>query len=364
MQKVKVGILGCGAIAPAYLRNLKTHFSGIVEVVACADSVPEAAVKCAREFNLPRAYSPAELLADPAVEIVVNLTPAPAHHVVSTSILKAGKHLFSEKPLALSLEHGREILTLAADRGLHVAGAADTFLGGGVQFCRKLLDSGRIGTPVAASILVGVNIFHFARYHSVFRGALLDLGPYYLTALVALLGPITRVSGAAEIRFREKPHALDSPEAGTTFPVDLPTSVSGSLDFADGTVASLVASCDMNGNFRRVEIYGTKGTLRINDTNRYSDRVVVRAGDVKETFYPHEGFCERGRGLGVAEMALALRENRAPRANGRLMYHVLEAMLGVQTSSATNRHVQIETRVERPAAFDYATLPKDTPAGP
>lgn len=356
MQKVTVGILGSGAIAPAYLRNLKSHFSGVVDVVACADNVAESATKCADEFNVPKACTPAELLADPSVEIVVNLTPAPAHHAVSLSILKAGKHLFSEKPLALSLEHGREILELAAARGLRVAGAADTFLGGGVQFCRKLIDEGRIGTPVAASILVGTDLFHFARYHHVFRGALLDLGPYYLTALVALLGPVARVSGAAEIRFPEKPHAPDSPEAGTTFAVDIPTSVSGSLEFVDGTVASLVASCDMNGNFRRVEIYGTKGTLTINDVNRYSDRVVLRAGDVEETFHPYAGFCELGRGLGVAELALALREGRAPRASGDLMYHVLEVMLGVHASSAAGRHVQMQTRVDRPAPFDYAAL--------
>lgn len=357
MKKVAVGIIGCGAIAPAYLRNLKSHFSGIVDVVACADNVAASAVKCAEEYNVPKACSPAELLADPGVELVVNLTPAPAHHAVSLSTLNAGKHLFSEKPLALSLAQGREILELAAARNLRVAGAADTFLGGGVQFCRTLIERGRIGTPVAASVLVGVDLFHFARYHQVFRGALLDLGPYYLTALVALLGPVTRVSGAAEIRFREKPHAPDSPEAGTTFAVDIPTSVSGSMEFADGTVASLVASCDMNGNFRRVEIYGTKGTLTINDVNRYSDRVVLRCGDVEESFHPHQGFCEPGRGLGIAEQALALREGRAPRASGELMYHVLEVMLGLHESSATGRHVRVETRVDRPAPFDDAQLP-------
>ncbi|MEJ1971785.1 MAG: Gfo/Idh/MocA family oxidoreductase [Lacunisphaera sp.] len=182
MKKVTIGIMGCGAIAPSYLRNLNSHFSGTVEVLACADALPENAAKIAREFNVPRATTPDELLQDPAVELIINLTPAPAHHEVSLSILRAGKHLFSEKPLALSLEHGRELIALAAARGLRIGGAADTFLGAAGQLARKLVDDGRIGTPIAAQALFGANVFDSERYHRLYRGALLDLGPYYLTA--------------------------------------------------------------------------------------------------------------------------------------------------------------------------------------
>lgn len=360
MQKVTVGILGCGAIAPAYLRNLKSHFAPTVEVVACADTVAESAQKCAKEFDVPRACTPAELLSDPAVELVINLTPAPAHYAVSRSILEAGKHLFSEKPLALSREHGKELVALAKSRGLQIGGAADTFLGSGVQRARQLIDAGRIGTPIAAQALLGANLFHHARYHQVFRGALLDLGPYYLTALIALLGPISRVSGAAEIRFKEKKHPDDSPEAGTTFAVDIPTSVSAAIDFADGTVGSLIASCDLHGYFPRVEIFGTKGALTINDANKYGGNLVLRTLDHEETIEPTGGFGELGRGLGVAEMGVALRENRAPRASGDLMFHVLDAMLAVHESSAAECHVRLGSRVERPAAFDYATLAKES----
>lgn len=357
MKKVSVGILGCGAIAPAYLGNLTRAFSGVVEVVACADPIPENAHKCATEFGVARTCAPEELLADGAIELVINLTPAPVHHAVSRTILEAGKHLFSEKPLALTREHGRDLVTLAASRGLNLGGAADTFLGAGLQLARRVLDDGRIGTPLAAQALISVPLFHDVRYHQVFRGALLDLGPYYLTALVALLGPIARVSGAAEIRFNEKPHAQHSSNPGKTFAVDIPTTVSASLDFADGTVGSLIASCDVHGYFPRVEIFGTAGSLTLNDANKYGGAIVLRTTKGEETLEPADGFSGIGRGLGVAEMALALREGRAPRANGALMFHVLDAMLAVQESSDAGRHVRMESRVERPAVFNYALLP-------
>lgn len=358
MKKVAVGFMGCGAIAPAYLRNLQSHFAGTVDVVACADNLPESAAKCAREFHLPRACTPDELLQDPAVELIVNLTPAPAHHEVSLGILRAGKHLFSEKPLALTLAQGRELVALAKSKKLQIGGAADTFLGAGGQIARRLVDEGRIGTPIAAQGVWGGNVFHSERYHKVYRGSLLDLGPYYLTALVNIFGPVTRVASAAEIRFKEKPHPLDGPDAGKTFAVDFPTTVSGSLDFSDGSVASIISSCDLHGYFPRVEIYGRTGSITLSDANRYSARVTVRTVDGEQSYDTPPGFTELGRGLGVAEMAMALRENRAPRASGDLMLHVLEVMLAVHDSSPANRHVRIESRVERPAPFDYASMPR------
>ncbi|HWA87122.1 MAG TPA: Gfo/Idh/MocA family oxidoreductase [Opitutus sp.] len=357
MKKVSVGILGCGAIAPAYLKNLRGPLAGTVEVVACADTVAANAAKCAGEFGGSRTVAPDVLLADPQVELVVNLTPAPAHHATSLSVLRAGKHLFSEKPLALTREQGREILALAAARGLQVGGAADTFLGAATKLCRTMIDAGRIGTPVAAQIMIGARLFHSERYHEVFRGALLDLGPYYLTALVALLGPVRRVGGAAEIRFREKPHAAGTPGAGTTFKVDIPTSVSAALDLADGSVASLVASCDTQSNLRHFEIFGTEGSLVVPDNNRYTGTVVHRRAGGEEWFEEAPGFGELGRGLGVAEMAVAIRGQRAPRASGALMFHVLDTMLAVHDSSAAGRHVVLGSTAARPEPFDYASLP-------
>ncbi len=357
MKKVNVGILGCGAIAPSYLRNLKSHFAGTVTVAACADAIVESAAKCAREFSVPLACSPEELLRDREIELVINLTPAPAHHEVSLAILRAGKHLFTEKPLSLTLAHARELVTLAKEKNLRVGGAADTFLGAGGQLARRLVDEGRIGQPIAAQAIWGASVFDSERYHKVYRGALLDLGPYYLTALVNILGPVRRVASAAEIRFKEKPHPLNGPDAGKTFAVDFPTTASAAVDFADGSVGTLISSCDLHGYFPRVEIYGRKGSITLSDANRYSARVTVRGPEHEESFDAPEGFRELGRGLGVAEMAVALRENRDPRAGGDLMFHVLEVMLAVHDSSPAGRHVAIQSRVERPAPFDYASLP-------
>ena len=355
MKPVSVGILGCGAIAPAYLGHLCRTFSGLVDVRACADVVHDAAVARAREFGVARSCSPEELLADPAVELVVNLTPAPAHHAASRRILDAGRHLFSEKPLALGREHARELLELAARRGLRVGGAADTFLGASLQLCRRFVDEGRIGTPVAATALTTVGMFDSVRYHQVYRGALLDLGPYYLTALVALLGPVKRVCGAAEIRFAQKPHPAGSPDEGKSFAVDIPSSAAAALEFADGTVASLVATCDTPLYSPRVEIFGTRGRLQLNDANDYGGRVVLHTAEGEQAFDSAPGFGGKGRGLGVVEMALALREGRAPRSDGALMYHVLDVLLAVHDSSAAAAHATIASRVGRPEPFEFET---------
>lgn len=361
MDPVRVGLLGCGAIAPAYLRNLTTHFAGVVDVVACADTVAESARKRAEEFRVPRACGPDELLAAPDVELVINLTPAPAHHATSLQVLRVGKHLFTEKPLALSRAAGKELVREAAARGVTLAGASDTFLGAGLQWCRRLLDEGRIGTPVAAHALITIPAYGRPRYHHTFRGALLDLGPYYLGALVALLGPITRVTSAAEIRWREKIAADGEPTAGQPFPVDFPTTAAAALDFADGTVASLVASCDVHSYYPRVEIYGTAGALTLNDANGYGGKVLLRTAQGEEIFENAPGFAETGRGLGVAEQALALRAGRPPRAHGGYLYHVLDAMLAVHDASPANRHVRLESTCNRPAPFDAAEFPAGKP---
>ncbi len=352
MNKVRLGILGCGAIAPAYLQNFRQHFGEIVEVVACADVVAEAAVKRTREFGIPLACAPDELLANSQVELIVNLTPASVHHAVNLSILRARKHLFSEKPLALSREQGREILATAAAGGLRVGGAADTFLGPGLQFCRQLIDAGEIGIPIAAQAFVSVGQFQSEHYHNFYRGALLDLGPYYIAAMVTLLGPIVRIASAAEIRFPEKTHPAEGANAGKTFKVGFPSTLAAALTFADGSVGSLLSSCDVSGYYPRVEIHGSLGTLVLNDANSYQGEITLIGPKKNQTFKSMPGFREAGRGLGAAEMAVALRENRAPRSSGELMYHVLETMLAMQEGGPR----EIESRIDRPAPFDLDSL--------
>ena len=346
MKPVKVGILGCGKIAPAYLRNLTNVFTSQVEVVACADLMSDLAEQTAKEFNIPRACTPDALLGDPEIELVLNLTPAAAHHALSVKILKAGKHLFTEKPLALQMDHVQEIVETAAAAGLQIGGAADTFLGSSLQLCRRLIDEGRIGQPIAATSLVSIGAFNRERYHTAFRGALLDLGPYYLTALIALLGPVRRTTGTGEVRFPER----EGPEGKIN--VTVPTTTAGVLDFSDGTVAAVLATGDVDGYFPRTEIHGTEGTLIVSDANAYQDKVILRKGpDKGETFVEAPGFSGPGRGLGVAEMAMAIRENRPPRAGADLLVHVTEIMLAIEEASHSNQHVMMKSTCSRPAPF-------------
>lgn len=353
MKPTLVGILGCGAIAPAYLENLFGPFAGRVAVAACADVRLDAANRRAKEFGVPRACTVEELLADPAIELVINLTPAPVHYSTNLAILRAGKHVFSEKPLALSREHASELLHEAESRGRHVAGAADPFLGASLQRARKLIDAGDIGVPIGAHGVVALNQRNSRTYHQVFRGPLLDMGPYYLTALVALLGPVARVSGSAEIRFAEKADP-SLPSAESVFKPDVASTVSASLTFRSGEVAALLLSCDVDAYYPRLEIHGTEGSLQLNDANFYGGKVVLTRRGKVEVFETSPGFSAKGRGLGVFEMAQALEEGRVPRAHGGLMYHVLDTMLSVIDSSATGRRVDLASTASRPAPFEYA----------
>lgn len=357
MNPLKVGLLGCGKIAPAYLRNLTDTFSAQTEVVACADLAENLARERAEEFKVATVCSPDELLANPDVELVVNLTPAPVHYRVTKQILEAGKHCFTEKPLALTLEEGRELLTLARSHQVQLGGASETFLGGSHQKARALLDSGAIGTPLCATAFVSVSQFHAEHYHRAYRGALLDMGPYYITALVTLLGRCTRVSASADVRFPKKTHGPGSDKEDQSWQNDVASTVGGVLDLADGSVATLIATNDVHGYFPRVEIYGTKGRLTIGDANGHGGPILLeQTKQEAQKIESFEGLVIRGRGLGIAEMAQAIRENRPARASGELMFHVLEVMLAFDASSREGRRVAIESAVERPEPFDSKTL--------
>lgn len=344
MKKVNVGIIGCGKISSAYLKNLTTLFSENVTVMAVADKVDDLAQEAAQKFSIPKACSTEALLADPDIEIAVNLTQAPVHYEVSMQILRAGKHLFTEKPLALTLEHGKAILAEAKAQNKLIAGAADTFLGAAPQTAKQLIGAGRIGTPITAISMVSVPMFHNERYHSVFRGALLDLGPYYLTALIHLLGSVQRVTGSAEIRFKTKPDGPD-PDSGT-FELDQASTAAAVLDFESGAVATVVATQDIHSYCPQSVIYGTHGSLKLNDANAYTGDITLNTPGQEEVIAAEdqEGFSLQGRGLGLNDMAIALREGRQPQANGALLYHLLEVMLAVYESSSSGRHVSIESR--------------------
>ena len=360
---VKIGVIGCGNISPIYLKNAKRF--QVLDIVACADLIRERAESRAAEFGVPRACTVAELLADPEIQIVINLTIPNAHAEVGLAVLEAGKSVYNEKPLAVSREDGRRMLEIAKQKGLLVGGAPDTFLGAGIQTCRKLIDDGWIGEPIAATASMtnhGHESWHPDPefYYKAGGGPMFDMGPYYLTALVNLVGPVRRVTGSTRITFPERT-ITSQPKHGTKIQVDVPTNVVGVLDFQNGSIGTIITTFDVWGaQLPRIEIYGSEGSLSVPDPNTFGGPVrVLRAGsrewnDVPLTY----GYAENSRGLGVADMASALCSGRPHRANGDLTYHVLDIMHAIHDASRLGKHIELESTCERPAS-----LPLGLPEG-
>ena len=320
IKPVAVGVIGCGNISGAYMRMLKTL--PVVQVAACADLRPEAAQALAEAYGVPRVLTVAELLAAPDIEIVLNLTTPQGHGEVALAALAAGKSVYNEKPLALTRAEGQQMLALAAKKGLRIGGAPDTFLGGGLQTCRELIDAGAIGTPVAATAFMmsrGHEHWHPnpSFYYQQGGGPMFDMGPYYLTALVSLLGPVQRVTGATRITRTERT-ITSQPRYGEVMHVEVPTHVTGLLDFAAGPIGTIITTFDVQASVLPwLEIYGTTGTLAAPDPNTFGGPVRLRlTGESEWTEIPvTRPYTENSRGLGLADMAEGIRTGRAPRAD-------------------------------------------------
>ncbi len=355
-EPVGVGIVGCGNISSIYLENC-TQFPSL-RVVACADLLLERAQAQAQKYGVPRACSVEELLADPEIELVINLTVPQAHAALALDALRAGKSVYNEKPLALTREDAREMLALAQERGLLVGCAPDTFLGAGLQTCRTLIDAGAIGDPVAVHAFMhsrGPERWHPNPefFYQVGAGPLFDMGPYYLTALVSLIGPVRRVTSSARISFAER-LITSQPLHGTRITVNTPTHIAAVLDFANGAVATLVTSFDIHPDRRfGIDLYGTDGTLIAPDPNTFGGpvRLFRASADAWQEPPLNHHHAENSRGIGVADMALALRTGSPQRAQGALAYHVLDVMHAILEASQSERHIAIESTCERPAAL-------------
>ncbi len=354
MERVRVAVVGCGNISGQYLTNLTGPLTGAVEVVACSDLVPERSRRRAEEFGVSRVCTTEDILADDAVEVVVNLTEPWNHFGVSMRALEAGKHVWHEKPLAVSRQEGRQLVAKAAEAGLLLGGAPDTFLGTGLQAARRTLDDGAIGRCITAVATFCMKCGG-RRYHRRGVGPVYDMGPYYLTALVSLLGPVARVAGAAHTPFATKP---DPDEPNGEFEVETPTSVGGVLEFANGCVGVFGINCEVPGYHPRIELLGTEGILVANDPNMFGGPVLLRPGGGEPGEVDlGEGFGHRNRGLGVADLAMALRRGRAMRASCELTFHVLDIMDALHESSAAGRYVDLDSTCARPDPFDPADLP-------
>jgi len=357
MSKIKVGIMGCGNISSIYFRKCKEF--GNLEVAACADLILDRAKARATEFNIPRACSVDELLSDKGIDIVINLTIPNAHAQVAKAALNAGKCAYNEKPLTISRAEGQELVDIAKRKGLLLGCAPDTFMGAGLQTCRKLIDDGAIGEPVGATAFMmcrGHESWHPDPefYYKRGGGPMFDMGPYYLTALVSLLGPARRVTGSTRTTFAERT-ITSKPKCGTKITVDVPTYVAGMLDFASGAVGTIITTFDVHAaRLPTIEIYGSEGSLAVPDPNGFGGAVSLRRGGSKEwTDIPltHQ-YADNSRGVGVADMAWSLlTKGRMHRANGDMALHVLDIMHAFHEASDSGTHIQLTSTCERPRAL-------------
>jgi len=352
MQPVSIGIIGAGNISGVYLEADRKFPHICITKIADLDMARARAQ--AEKFG-KRAETVDGLLADPEIKLVVNLTPPQAHAPVAMQALEAGKHVYNEKPLAISLEDARRMIALAESKGLRIGCAPDTFLGGGLQTCRALLDDGAIGQPVLAfarMLSAGVESWHPNPefFYKPGGGPMFDMGPYYLTALVALLGPAKRVSGATRITYPERV-ITSQPLRGARITVEVPTLVAGLIEFTDGAIANITTTFDICGESGyELTIYGSEGTLRCPDPNTFGGPVFLkRCGD--KDWAPisiRHRWVENSRGIGVAEMVEAIAQGRPHRASAAMALHVLELMHAFHESAAMGQHRAPASACARP----------------
>lgn len=351
----RIGIVGIGAISGIYLENI-THLFRDIEIIGVCDLIRERAENAQKKYNIPKLYENMhELFADPDVDIVLNLTRPYEHFEVTKGALLAGKPVYTEKPLGASWEEGLELVRLAEEKGLWIAGAPDTYMGAGIQTCRKLIDSGAIGDIVGATAFMtcrGHETWHPdpAFYYKYGGGPMLDMGPYYITALINLIGGVRRVGGMTSVPFKER-LITSQPHAGEIVQVDVPTSYYGTLEFENGAVGSILTSFDIYGaHLPLIEVYGSKGTLRVPDPNCFGGPVTLYTPEKGDEDIPLAfGYAENSRALGLAEMASALEKGRRPRASWKQTLHVLEILTGFERAARAGTTLTLETEYEREA---------------
>ena len=375
---IGIGIIGCGTISEVYLTNITQHYHN-VKIVACADMFLEKAQAAKEKFNLPKACTVDELLADPEVELVVNLTIPAAHYEINMKALNAGKNVYCEKPLALTLEDADATVKLAQEKGLIACSAPDTFLGAGIQTSRKVIDEGKIGQPVgftANLVCPGHELWHDAPefYYRQGGGPMWDMGPYYITALVSILGPVKRVSCMAKISRPERDIH------GTPMKVEVPTHYAGLMEFENGVIGNINMSFDVwDSQLPGMEIYGTRGMVSVPDPNLFGGTVnyfdgnkltdivkavegpsfaklvtmVTKTPECREemplAFPADEDPRCNMRGLGVSDIAQSLIEGRQSRLSGDLSRHVVEVLAAFDKAAKEGVTVEMTTTCQRPA---------------
>lgn len=375
MDALNVGIIGCGNISGIYLQNIPAYHG--LSLRACADMRPEAAQAQASRHGI-QALSVDELLARDDIDLIVNLTIPSAHFGVSLAALTAGKHVFSEKPLAVDFAQGRRLVDEAEARGLHLGCAPDTFLGGGGRLARKLVDDGTVGRILSGTaFLMSHGMEHWHPDPTFFfkpgGGPILDMAPYYLSTLVNLTGPVKRVAAMSSIGFAERIVTSDSPRKGDRITVETPTSVKALLEFASGAHVTFCMSWDVwKHGHPAIELYGTEGSLRVPDPNFFGGAVEFtdRGGEWQAAdsdgmplgtpnwrspnWAPDAPSRANYRALGLADLASSVLRDTPHRSSGRLGLHVLEVMHSILESAATGQPMAITTTLDRPASLEDA----------
>jgi predicted dehydrogenase len=363
-----VGIMGAGNISAAYLR-LAPLFKGL-EVRAVADIMPEAAKKRAEEFGVA-AQTPDELLKNSEVDVIVNLTVPAAHYRVSMDIISAGKHSYSEKPFVLSLEEGLSLKKAADERNLKVGSAPDTFLGGAHQQAREIIDSGKLGKIMSGTThVMSRGMEHWHPNPDFFfqpgGGPILDLGPYYITDLVHLLGPVKRLSAFTNMARAEREVTAEGPNKGTFIKVGTPTTIHGVLEFHNGAIVTIGASWDVAAHgHHNIELYGTDGSIFVPDPNFFGGDLITAGLDgarAPVTPWDHP-FGKPNQDLdkatpranyrcaGLADMMLSHETGETARCGLDVALHVVEVMTGLLKAGETGQVLTLETTCERPRAL-------------
>lgn len=378
MEKMRVGVIGCGAICGIYITNIQNHYDN-VEVISCSDLYLEKAQAAKEKYGLKKAYTNQELLEDPEVDIVLNLTVPAVHYELNKSILEHGKHLYCEKPLAMTAAEATEIVELGKKLGLRVSDAPDTFLGPGIQTVRKLLDEGAIGEICGFSANLctpGHESWHPSPmfYYEPGGGPMRDMGPYYLTALVSLLGPVEEVSCYTSTNFKTRNIR------GTIIEPTLPTHYAGLLKMASGVFGNINMSWDVwKTNLPGIEIYGTEGMITVPDPNNTDgpvylfraaeflkevetvprdhilERLMTLHGPTRDKYYEEVPLAYRGspnmRGIATCEMAMAIAEGRPHRASGEMAAHIVDILNSLEEAADKHEIVKLTTSFERPEPF-------------
>ena len=357
VEKIRVAVIGCGTISDIYMSNIQSGKFQVLELVACSDLYPAVMEAKATKYGC-KAMTTDEICADPTIDMVINLTIPAAHYPVIKQCLEAGKHVFSEKMIAVELWQGKELVQLANEKGLYLGVAPDTFLGASVQTAQYIVDSGLIGKPVSCRSSISRNYGIYGEFltHLCKRGGGIgfDMGGYYLTALAAILGPVKAVSAFTAINEPNRTNTrIGVPNYGQDYVLEDANVITATMQYENGVLGTLHmnSDCILDETYG-LEIYGTEGILYMGNPNEFGNPVYIKKTLSDKVEFPlTHGYAENSRGVGAAEMAWSILKGRKNRACKEMAYHVFELMHSIMTSADTGKVVTLESTFETPAAL-------------